>query len=169
MGNVKIAAIGPITASSLEKFFLKADFQPTEYVAECFFKEFSKKYVLKDKNVLLARSDKARYYLEEQLAKAGCHVESVKTYETLPETEYSHQALEKIENDEIDLAVFTSPSTVNNFFQIYKAKPNFRIASIGPITSAALKRRGYVPDIEAKEYTMAGIMNSILNFYKKNK
>lgn len=168
IGNLKIAAIGPATASGIEKYFLKVDFQPTEFVAETFFKEFRAKYGLKGKNILLARSDKARDYLVDQLAKSGCRVESLVAYETLSEKNYSGQALQKIKKGEIDLAVFTSSSTVDNFFRVYKSKgrPNFKIASIGPITSAALAKKGFAPDIEAREYTINGIMKAILKYYE---
>ena len=46
-------------------------------------------------------------------------------------------------------------------------KHKFKIASIGPITSKAVQEHGFEVDIQAKEYTIPGLVDAILDYYKK--
>jgi uroporphyrinogen-III synthase len=63
---------------------------------------------------------------------------------------------------------FTSSSTVRNFVQLIgkrAAKACFRngvqSASIGPVTSATLREFGLPVSIQAREYTMQGLVSAI--------
>ena len=62
---------------------------------------------------------------------------------------------------------FTSSSTARNFLTLLGAPldrsvlDGIKIASIGPVTSATLRELGFEPAAEAKEYTMAGVVESV--------
>ena len=71
-----------------------------------------------------------------------------------------------------DWVTFTSSSTAANFAKLVPdggggAKVKF--ASIGPITSQALRERGFAPDIEAEEYTSEGLVEAIVEYYADKK
>lgn len=64
---------------------------------------------------------------------------------------------------------FTSSSTVKNFVELLgeeNAHSNLldevKLASIGPVTSSTLKHEGLRVDIEAKEYTIPGLVDAML-------
>ena len=84
-------------------------------------------------------------------------------------TEPIHKdVLQLINENNIDWITFTSTSTVNNFYDQYKGKANFHIASIGPITSGAIKKLNWKIDTEAQEYTIDGLIKSILTFQENS-
>jgi uroporphyrinogen III methyltransferase/synthase len=61
---------------------------------------------------------------------------------------------------------FTSSSTATNFLGLLgrdakKMLAGVCLASIGPVTSATLKQAGFPPSIEAREYTMTGLVEAI--------
>ncbi|MFQ6082862.1 MAG: uroporphyrinogen-III C-methyltransferase [Candidatus Aminicenantia bacterium] len=166
LSGIKIACIGPATKNEIESFYLKVDFQPSKYVAECFTEEFVKKNDVKNKNILLIRADEARDYIEKELINSGANVTSVVGYRTLPEDSKSSEIMEIFERGEVDWVTFTSSSTVRNFFNIYQGSKKFKIASIGPITSRTIMELGFSPDVEAEEHTIPGLVKAILKYYQ---
>jgi len=166
LSDIKIASIGPVTKDEIESFYLKVDFQPSEYVADCFIEEFIKNNDVKNKNILLVRADKARDYIEKELINSGANVTSVVGYRTLPEDSKSSELLEVVERGEVDWVTFTSSSTVRNFFNMYQGSKKFKIASIGPITSRTIRELGFSPDVEAEEHTIPGLVKAVLDYYR---
>jgi uroporphyrinogen III methyltransferase/synthase len=75
------------------------------------------------------------------------------------------------EKEEIDYITFTSSSTVSNFFslvepKILAQKPNLKLVCIGPVTAKTLEGYGFCNYIMAKEYTICGLVESILEHAK---
>ena len=164
--GVKLAAIGPATKNEIESFHLCVDFQPTEYVAECFTKEFLQQHDVREKNVLLVCSDKARDYIETELTRHGAQFTAVVGYRTVSSEREVDDITTLFQTKKVDLVTFTSSSTVKNFFSLYKGEKNFEIASIGPITSKTATEMGFAPDIESDEHTIPGLVSAITNYYK---
>ena len=68
---------------------------------------------------------------------------------------------------EADWATFTSASSVRFFLEAAGGPQavrdsGLRLASIGPITSAALRDQGLEPDIEAVEHTPDGLVDALV-------
>jgi uroporphyrinogen III methyltransferase/synthase len=72
-----------------------------------------------------------------------------------------------------DVITFTSSSTARNFVSLLELNlergspcPAFldgvKLASIGPVTSETLRELGLPVDIEAREYTIPGLVEAIL-------
>ena len=80
-----------------------------------------------------------------------------------------------LESNEIDAVTFTSSSTVSNFMSMLESKDTKKLlkgvvtASIGPITSDTARSLGIIPAIEAKEYTIQGLVDSLLAYYESEK
>ncbi len=70
----------------------------------------------------------------------------------------------------VDVITFTSPSTVSNFFEImgkdYALPADVKIACIGPVTEKAAVRAGLRVDIFQESYTIPGLVQSLLKYYK---
>ena len=147
--NCKLAVIGNKTGKLAEKEGLTVDLMPEEFTAEGLIEEF-KRQGITGKTIGIPRTASARAVLPEELEKLGNTVILAEAYKSLfPMYEKAVQELiEKIENKEIDAITFTSPLTVENFFEIVEDKEkiaellseNVLTVCIGPITAKVLDK-----------------------------
>lgn len=166
--HLKVAAIGPATRKAIEKRGLKVDVVPEEYVAESVVKSLRSK--VKGKRVLLARAKVARDVIPRELRKLGAEVDVVEAYETVIPARSRKRLRAMLKNParRPDVITFTSSSTAINFMALAgkiapKTRDGMRVASIGPVTSATLRELGLTVDIEAREYTIPGLIEAILS------
>ncbi len=165
--RLQVAAIGPATKKAIENRGLKVDVVPEEYVAESVVKSLRRK--VKGKRVLLARAKVARDVIPRELRKLGAQVDVVEAYETvIPASSRRRlRAILKNPQKRPDVITFTSSSTARNFLAMAgrltpKTLGSIRFASIGPVTSSTLRELGLRADIEAREYTIPGLVQAIL-------
>jgi uroporphyrinogen-III synthase len=167
--HLQIAAIGPATKSALLKSGLKVKMVPEEYVAESVVKGLRDK--VSGKRVLLVRAKVARDVIPEELRAAGAEVDVVEAYETVVPKKSAERlrALMKNAARRPHIVTFTSSSTVRNFADLLRPSParssvlkDMQCASIGPVTSATLRELGLPPAIEAREFTMGGLIRAIV-------
>jgi uroporphyrinogen-III synthase len=171
--HLKVAAIGPATRAAIETRGLKVAVVPRHYVAE--FVVESLRDRIKGKRVLLARARVARDVIPRELGKLAAQVDVVEAYETvIPESSRVRiRELLKDKSRRPNLITFTSSSSVRNFVELMGEKcgrgrphhtgtcSDIQFASIGPVTSATLRELGLPVDIEAKEYTIPGLIKAI--------
>jgi uroporphyrinogen III methyltransferase/synthase len=158
----RICAIGPATRAALERLHIKVDLMPEEYVAESLVKEFAGQN-LDGKRILLPRAKLARDLIPVELRRLGAHIDVVEAYCTeLPE--YAHEHARVVFATKPDWVTFTSTSTVNHFLAAAgrSALDGVRIATIGPVTSEAVRRHGFTVTAEANPYTISGLVEAIL-------
>ncbi len=169
-GNTKIAVIGASTKKALEKLGIKPDLAPAkDFTQEGLINEFAK-LDIKNNLILIPRAKEARELLPEKLKEMGAKVEVLPIYETKI-CEESKKELKKALEEGVDIITFTSSSTVKNFFKLCEDLDKEKLkdlifASIGPITSSTLRDFGFEPHIEAKEYTIEGLVNAIAEYFK---
>lgn len=168
LAPVKIAAIGPATAEALARRGITADHLPEKYVAEALARELGPK--VRGKRVLLPRADIARRALAEDLKSWGAEVVEVAAYRTVRASLNGQGLRELLQAGRISAVTFTSASTVRNFLAI--VGPEYAsllgrtaIASIGPITSAEVRRAGLKVTIEAEVYTEEGLIAALLAYF----
>ena len=168
LAHLKIAAIGPATKSAIEKHDLKVSVTPKEYIAESVVAALHRRVA--GKRVLLVRAKVARDVIPRELRKAGAHVDVVEAYETvIPETSRKRLGQLLAGTRKPHAITFTSSSTVKNFVDLIglrgaraAIKNGVHTASIGPVTSATLRDFGLPVNIEAKQYTMQGLVDAIV-------
>ena len=167
--HLQIAAIGPATKKAIVKHGLKVKMVPEEYVAESVVKGLRDK--VNGKRVALIRAKVARDVIPEELRAAGAEVEVVEAYETaVPEKSRARLRallLTKNAGRRPHIVVFTSSSTAKNFAELLGkvkagALSGVEFASIGPVTSATLRELQMPPTIEAREFTMGGLIRAIV-------
>jgi uroporphyrinogen-III synthase len=169
--QLKIAAIGPATKKAIEKRSIRVDVVPEEYVAESVVKSLRKQ--VKGKRILLVRAKVARDVIPRELRKAGAYVDVVEAYETVvPVSSRTRlRAALKSQDKRPDVITFTSSSTAKNFLSLLasgrsrKRPPQLEgitLASIGPVTSETLRELKLGVDIEAKQYTISGLIEAIV-------
>jgi uroporphyrinogen-III synthase len=176
--RLKIAAIGPATRQAIEQHGVKVNIVPREYVAESVVASLRRK--VKGKRVLLARAKVARDVIPRELRKLGAQVNVVEAYETVvPESSRLRlRAVLKSPKEGPDVITFTSSSTVRNFVALLgkgrgRGRPphtkRVRLASIGPVTSSTLRELGLSVDIEAREYTIPGLIEAIVAYHGRRR
>jgi len=132
------AVIGRHTRQALEEFGITAQITSHEETAQGLFKTLSALMPLKGKRIVLPRSSLPNPFLKDALEKQGAHV--------MEWTAYSNVKPPKRElpREKIDGVIFTSPSTVKNFLEDYKAiPPEWEVLAKGPVTKMALEKSGY--------------------------
>lgn len=129
----QIISIGETTTKALRKTGIIPDEQMTVESSTGIISWFNE-YNIRNKKVLIPRSNKGLDYLPEELSKLGLEVQIMHAYKNaMPKNVYKHD-LEKI-----DGIIFTSPSTVDNYFRIYEDIPeHIKIISRGEQTTKRL-------------------------------
>jgi uroporphyrinogen III methyltransferase/synthase len=159
----RVAAIGPATAASLREHGIIADFVPDSFVSEAVV-EGLKGHGMDGCRVLLPRADLAREALASGLSSLGAAVHEVAAYRTVT-PEDAGARLREILTEGIDVATFTSSSTVRNLAQLLDGDlgllSGVTIACIGPITAAGARELGLNVDIVASEYTVEGLVDAL--------
>jgi uroporphyrinogen III methyltransferase/synthase len=167
--GVKVACIGPKTKMAVESLGIRIDISPGEFTQEGLVDSF-KKINIKGKNILIARAKEARDVLPDSLKKMGANVSVLAAYKAELRKERHRSGFLK----DLDLVTFTSSSCVEGFFrnfsrkEIFSRNNKFKIASIGPITSQTLRRRGLKAHIQARAYTLDGLAEAIVKYYDKH-
>lgn len=182
MRHVRIAAIGPATASALKRYGLTAGVVPDEYVAEgvaaALINDAQERGIsLVGQRVLLARAAEARKILATELQQAGALIDEVPAYYTVAvahDDKQGQQVLRLLREQKLDMLTFTSSSTVRNFMQwlssdeervrLVTHNPHLTIACIGPITTQTARELGLNVAIEAQEFTIVGLVEAIIHY-----
>ncbi|KPK77606.1 MAG: hypothetical protein AMJ79_02635 [Phycisphaerae bacterium SM23_30] len=163
--TAKVCALGSATADRLRTSGLAADLIPPRFVAESIIEALAAAEDLKGKRILLPRADIARADLPETLKKMGAAVDEIVAYHTVIDDSSKDEVIKAIEQDQVDWVTFTSSATVRNFLSQIDLKllagKKLRLVSIGPVTSATIRKAGLKADVEAEEYTIGGLVQAI--------
>ncbi len=151
-----IAAIGPGTARALRAHGIVADVVPERAVAESLVDALREIPV---RRALIARAEDARDVLPDALRERGAEVDILPLYRTVAEPLDDEDRAAALD---ADYATFTSASSARFFHAAAGTLDGPRIVSIGPVTSAALRGLGHVPDVEATDHTPDGLLDALL-------
>ncbi len=165
LAAVKIAVVGSGTAAGLEKYAIKPDLIPPEAVGESLAETLIKQGIAK-KKVLLLRADIARSRLPAQLNEAGAKCDDLPIYRTISPRKLSQDFLYRLEHDQIDWITFTSPSTFSNLLNLLGRKRGHKLwscqlASIGPVTTRAIREAGFMEATEASPHDINGLVAAL--------
>jgi uroporphyrinogen III methyltransferase/synthase len=163
-GSVKIAAVGPATVQKLTELHLRADLQPEIYTAEklagCFFGK-----AVAAKRFCLPQGRLADPLLANHLREQGGLVEEWTLYDTEPEQEDPTGARERYLREGAHWITFTSSSTAENWhalrLQPASGAPQPKAVSMGPVTSATLRKLGYEIAAESEASTLDSLVATI--------
>jgi uroporphyrinogen III methyltransferase / synthase len=114
------------------------------------------------RRVLVARAAEARDVLPDALRERDAEVEVVALYDTVAEplTGETREALARATH-----VTFTSSSTVRFFAEaggLDALRPEARVVSIGPVTSATARERGIQVDVEAERHDIDGLVDALV-------
>ena len=173
LDGIKIASVGSETSDALRKEGLSTDLEPKRFETSAIAEEFKRRFKdLKNKKILLLRTNIAPPELEEKLKKMDASVSRVTAYRTHFPRQAPADVKKELLSGSVDYVTFTSSSTVSNFIRLLGLKnikrlSKIRLASIGPVTSKTLRSYGLRPGCEAKKFTIDGLIHAIINDAKK--
>jgi len=165
----RVAAIGPATAKEATDEGLIVHLTPSISIAES-LAEALRAHAAGAK-ILLVRAAVARDILPKTLTEAGAQVTIAEAYRNAIPPDSIDQLRTLFATNPPDAITFTSASTAENLVALMERAAltlpsEIVLASIGPITSQAMRDLSLNPTIEAAEATIPALVEAIANHLK---
>ena len=171
LSGCHIAAIGPKTAVALEERGLHVDFMPKRFSQEGMLQDFPRR-IVRGKRALILSAEESRDVLTSGLRRRGMRVRKVPIYRTvIPKT--LRDGVDAMARQPFDFVTVTSASCVDHLAEALQAAGRstlfrrLRFASIGPVTSAAIRARGGRIVVEAKASTVEGLIDAMTRIRRR--
>jgi uroporphyrinogen III methyltransferase/synthase len=166
----RIAVVGPATKQEAELAGLRVHYVARTHLGVALAEELGEQ--LRNKTVLLPRSDRANPDLPAALRRFGAQLTEVVAYRTLPPSDIDRDRVVRIvagpgEPEAADAIVFFSPSAVHTLasllgrHQLAAAQNTVVIAAVGPVTAAALRECGVHRMVVAADTTSAAAVAAL--------
>jgi len=162
-----IGAIGPKTSDSIERLGIHVDFLPQSYSQDGMVEGLKRRRVSGKRALILSAKD-SRDVLGRGLSAQGMTVTKVPIYQTLMPASLVSRVRDVFQ-EPVDYVTVTSASCVEHVVQALRAGglarriPRLKFASIGPVTSAAVRAAGGRVAVEANTSTVEGVVEALLN------
>ena len=168
-----IAAIGSATAEAAKAAGLDVELVPVRFVAEALAEALIP--LAAGGSILLVRAEEARDILPEMLINAGAAVTIAPAYRNqIPESSIARaREIFALPDATPNAITFTSGSTARNLAALLESAgvcmpPYVLLASIGPITSQAMRELGYEPAIEARKATIPALVEALVAHFNSH-
>lgn len=193
LASIKIAVVGRKTAQSLRQHGYEPDFIPPDFVADSLIAHFPNPNQLAQMRILFPRVETGgRDVLVKELTAQGATVVEVPAYQSGCPATIDPQALAALRSKQVDAITFASSKTVRCFYRLLNdaaaqdtTEPSISpnavnggelqswltsvcIASIGPQTSLTCQELLGRVDVEATEYTLEGLTDSLIRWGQRS-
>jgi len=169
-GLVEVICVGNKTKAVCEQLGIIVKFMPDDFSSEGIINKFRNSLI--GKKVLYPRSSIGRIEIISQLKRLGTEITTVDIYRTIIPTNSEIEDVRLLLIKTIvDLYIFTSPSTFENFLillNIENPKNYFSekiIAAIGPTTKKAIEGKNVIVSIIPKVHSIDGLLTAIGNYF----
>jgi uroporphyrinogen-III synthase len=168
-GTYQCAAVGPATASAVAAEGFPVDHVAQEFLGTALAHELSAS--IAGKKILLPRSERARPDLPDALKAAGAEVTEVVAYHTGGVGVVEPVVMRAIQELQVDVISFFSPSAIENMRGelgeelLFRLAARAALAAVGPVTAAALRNAGLRVAIEAPLATAESMAAAIANYF----
>jgi uroporphyrinogen III methyltransferase / synthase len=165
----KIFAVGAKTNEAANQFNLNAEVITSDYTGKELGTELIKR-VTRDQKILFPHGNKGRFEFLEVLGCAGYRVTDIIVYRNTGPGENEVEKFKSVlQENEIDVYTFFSPSSVKNVVEILSCEIPEKsvIAVIGPTTAKAARESGLKVDIVAPRATAEDLAKAIIDYYDK--
>ena len=161
LGTARLAAIGPATRRQLEASGYRCDLVPQTFSSEGLVAALAAQ--TSRGRYLLVRADRGRDVVRRDLESHGHHVDEAVAYESLSLGSLDSDTLAGLDATSVAWLTLTSPSVADAAVRLFGPRlRSWKIATISPLTSAALARHGLQPAAEAVEATATGLVDAIV-------
>ncbi len=165
LGPMRLAVIGPATADALREYHLEPDLIPAEFRSESLAAALKER--VKGQRVLLARADRGRDLLRDELSQVA-EVEQIAVYSQVDAAEIDLELLNQISQGHIDYITLTSSKIAEALIRMLDpaARRLIRagdvdLVSISPVTSAAIRKLDLPVAAEPAEFTTANVIEAL--------
>lgn len=159
---IKIAAVGPATASALSEYSRTADIVPNDHRAEGLV-DALKQEASRGTRFLSIRGDRGRDVLKTELEALGGSVEEITVYRSVEIKKPDDEIVRQLQEGKIDAATVTSSAIAAGLVRLFgESLRQTSLVSISPLTSETLRGLGYPAALEAKTATLDGILAAML-------
>jgi uroporphyrinogen-III synthase len=158
----RIAAVGPVSADAVRQAGLTVEYVAKNHNGVALANELGER--LRERRVLLPRSDRANPELPAALKGHGAHVTEVIAYRNLIPSEVDKQNLGLIVAGEADAILFFSPSAVQHFGELLgneklcSLQDRVAITAVGPVTANALRQAKIGRMVVAADTTAGAVL-----------
>ena len=166
LGSAKLAAIGPGTADAIRSYYLEPDLVPDEFRSERLAQALGQ--LTAGRRVLLVRANRGRDLLRRELGMVA-EVDEIAVYEQVDNGQNAAETLCLIKEHRVDYVTVTSSNIALALIGALDSAGrdkilagDVKLASISPVTSAAIKDLGMPVAAEALTYDMAGLVTAIV-------
>ncbi|MGE3402003.1 MAG: uroporphyrinogen-III C-methyltransferase [Vicinamibacterales bacterium] len=165
-----LCAVGSGTAETLARHGIKVDLVPDEFRAEGIVAALAPLGSLDGARVLLPKADIGRDVIADALRERGAQVTEVIAYRTVlddAQGEGEPDVYGMLLQGRIDVVTFTSPSAVRNFARVYGEEQvadllkHTVVATIGPVTTEAVRQIGAGVAVEPRIHTIPALVDAI--------
>lgn len=178
LGRVRLCAIGASTADRLTAAGIRPDVIVPEAGPDRIADSMASESPVAGTRVLIVRPDHLRGTLAADLERLGAAVTDLVAYRTAPASPDSPGAQElyrRLLEGTIDAVTFTSPTALRRFAVLIGEEQaadllnTTTVATIGPVTAAAAAEMGVRGPLVARTYTVAGLVDSLVEHYREKK
>lgn len=161
--GVRLAAVGPATAATLEAGGIPVDHVPSRYRTVAIAEGLGD---VAGRRVVLARADAATRDLRDALIERGAVVEEVVAYRTIEGPAESRDSVRAALAQPLDGVTFTSGSTVRGLHALLSPPSALRATAlpaycIGPVTAEVARRLGFDVPVVSARHTVAALAEAI--------
>jgi uroporphyrinogen III methyltransferase/synthase len=155
LAGTRVACVGETTASALRARGLAPDLVPEKFMSSALIPQFDADQ--KGVRIVVIRAAEGREEFVEEMRRRGADVHLAVAYRTMP------VAANADELHDIDVVTFTSASTVDNFFAAIgcQSLDGTLLASIGPMTSEAIRKHGREVGVEAASASVQALFDAV--------
>lgn len=171
----QVAVIGNATSDEAMAVGFLPNYEAEDSRGEALAQELSDQ--LREKRVLLPRSDRANSALPRRLRELGAHVTEVIAYKTISPESFDANVLKALRDRNVDVITLFSPSAYHFLVEevgldvfprtsiFPRVSSKMLIATIGPTTSAEVRYDGLEVAIEAPRASAASLCDAIVGYF----
>jgi uroporphyrinogen III methyltransferase / synthase len=168
-----VAVVGPATREKAERAGFSVAYTARTHVGVALAEELGER--LKKRRVLLPRSDRANPDLPSALRRMGAEVTEVVAYRTVRPSDGDQDLVARVAKGDADAILFFSPSAVHTFIELVgrerlnALQARTVMASIGPVTAAALRKAGIQRIVVPAEATADAVVGALESHFATSK
>ncbi len=160
LGRLKLAALGQNTAERLARYHLQPDLTaeplPAHPLPQALLQQ------AEGRRFLLAGANVDQDPLADELRAAGARVEQIAVYRSAQVQDPNPDVSQALSSGRIHWVTVAGPATARSLVRLFgEALHRARLASIGPLTSTALRDLGHPPAAEAPSPAAAELIDAI--------
>ncbi len=160
--SARVATIGAATREAAEQKGFTVNLVPASYVAEALVNAFCAVNI-SGKRMLIPSAAVTRDLIPGELRKLGAQVDVIEAYRNEMPAQAGVQAADVFSPPCPDWVLFASSSAVDNLVTMIGADAlrSTKIGTIGPVTSATVRKHGLTAQAEAVPHTIEGLVEAV--------